>query len=96
MQVVGARLFVVVLLEQRQDHPIARQRAIDGLDGQTAADAERRDGHRQHDRAAQRDDRQFGRKRGSLSLRCISHRYCQQSSVFLLSSRHAPRSENSR
>ena len=35
MQVVGARLFVVVLLEQRQDHPIARERAIDRFDGQT-------------------------------------------------------------
>ena len=94
MQVVGARLFVVVLLEQRQDHPIARERAIDGFDGQTTADTERRDGHGQHERATKRHDGKFRRKRGSLSLRCISHRYCQQSSVFLLSSRHEPRSEN--
>ena len=96
MQVVGARLFVVVLLEQRQDHPIARERAIDGFDGQTTADTERRDGHGQHERATERHDGKFRRKRGSLSLRCISHRYCQQSSVFLLSSRHEPRSEKSR
>ena len=87
MQVVGRRLFVVVLLQQRQDHAVARERAIDGFDGQTSADTERRDGHRQHERATKRHDGELRRKWGSLwNLRCISHRYCQQSSVFLLSS----------
>ncbi len=94
IEVVGARLFRLVLLQQRQDHPIAGERAVHRFDRQTSPDAEWRDGQRQHDRAAKRHDGHLGGKRRSLWS--ISHRFCQQSSVFLLSSRASAASGRSR
>ena len=66
VEIVGRRLVVVVLLQQQEHHAVAGERPVDRLDRHRPADAERRDRHRQHDRAAKRDDRQFVGQWGSL------------------------------
>jgi hypothetical protein len=71
IEVVQAGLVVVVLLQEQQDHAVAGQRLVHRLDGELPADAERRHGQRQHDRAAQRHDGKFVGK--SRSLRRFSH-----------------------
>ena len=71
VQIVERRLLGLVLLHQQQDEAIARERAVDRLDRQRTADAERRHRQRQHDRAAQRNDREFGRE--GWGLRRLSH-----------------------
>ena len=77
-EIVGRRLVGVALLQQQQHHAIARQRAVDGLDRDRPADAERRDGHRQHDRAAQRNDGKFGGEGGSrFSHKTSKRSYCR-------------------
>ena len=73
VQVVGARLVGVVLLQQQQDHAVAGQRPVDRLDRQRPADAERRHRHRQHDRAAQRHDRQFDGSGGVCGVSAINY-----------------------
>ena len=65
VQIVGARLVRVVLLEQGQDHAVAGERPIHRLDRHRAVHPERRDAQRQHDRAAQGNDRKLGGKRGA-------------------------------
>ena len=65
VQIVRRRLVGLVLLHQQQDHPIARERAVDRLDRHRPADTERRHGHRQHNGFAQRNDGKIRRKGGS-------------------------------
>ena len=68
----GAGSSASLLLEQQQDHAVAGERAVDGFDGHRTADAERRHRHRQHDRAADRDDGELGWERRG--LRRVRHR----------------------
>ena len=63
VQIVGPRFVSVACLEQREDHAVARQRAVYGFDRHRTADAERRHAERKHDCAAQRHDGKFGRER---------------------------------
>ncbi len=66
VQIVERWFLGFVLLQQQQDEPVAGERAIDRLDGDRTADAERRDGQRQDYRFAERYDRKFGREGRSL------------------------------
>ena len=59
VQVVGARLVTVVLLQDQQDHAIPGERTVDRLDRHATADAQRRHRHREDHGAAQRHDGKF-------------------------------------
>jgi hypothetical protein len=59
MEIVGRRLFGLTVLQQEQHHAVARKRAVHPFNRHGPIDAERRDGHREHDRFAQRDHRQL-------------------------------------
>ena len=64
VQIVGTRLVRVGRLQQGQDHPVAGERPVHGLDRHRTAHAERRDAQRQDDGAAKRNDGKLGGKGG--------------------------------
>ena len=51
------------VLKGEDDHPVGRERAIDAGDGHRMRHDQRRDGHREDHRIAERDDGQLGRQR---------------------------------
>ena len=58
-----ARVVDLALLQDEQQHAIAAERAVDRFDRHRAIDGERLHAQRKGDRAAQRQDREFGWQR---------------------------------
>jgi hypothetical protein len=75
MEIVGRRVVAVGLLQQQQHQAVAGERPVNPFDRDRPAHAERRDGHRQHHGAAQRDDRELRRQRRG--RRGVSHDRCR-------------------
>ncbi len=75
LQVAGRRVLGLAGLEEQEEHPVAGERLVHGLDRLGARDRERRRRQRQHHRVAHRQDRQLGRQRGNVCDRRIGHGY---------------------